>query len=156
MGKINNEKITKRIIEETKVNIAEGIPQQLSNVIAPVIVANEQPQIQIADKSSAGALFTASTTKRTFITSLSIAASSNAQSADREAAIVTTPKGKASTSTICLKISSGAADENNDAMSVIYPFPYEIEKGSSVTLSFTTSTARANCSYYEIDSIERK
>ncbi len=164
MAKVNNEKITKRILEETKSNIAEGIPQQLSNVISPVIVSNELPEIKIATGSAidaaSGTIFTTSSTKRTFIVGVLLGLSKSAASTSLYSSIKAYLKTIPGTQSNLLFIPYEPSTAGQFFNSIMFSNPIEILKGTAVTTTNQAAVASidnyAVIYYYEVDSIDRK
>ena len=161
MAKINNTEVTKRIVEDGKVSVSEGIPNQLSNIISPVLVVNPQRVVTfLGDMSTSSTgthiLYASSATKETYVTGVWLAVADDATSDSGRSRIVVTVNGVAHDLLSSRKLTTTATSSTQE---MVYPVPIKIDKGSNVNLmlSFTAGVevVAAGVVGYEVDSLTK-
>lgn len=158
MASNNNANVLRRFLELVKGNVADGLPNQISNVISPVLMINPRPEIQIAVKdasdTTSSTIFTTHATKRTFVIGATLTINKDVNNDGGSSKITCVPKGKsANTDIVKINYEPLTASSNLTSSITFDCTPIELEKGSLVRIVNATATASIDSGaivfYYE-------
>lgn len=144
MATINNPETLKKIVMDAGIQTAyDSIPTRLANSVVPVIVANPKPIVNIVKWiASVGTgtqtLYTTPTDKDFFLTNVIISAQADVNCDNTVYDVTATPdEGGA---IILLRLPKITLTVFQDSISVVFPHPIKIARGTTITFG-TTYTA---------------
>jgi len=144
MTTIHNSKIQERILREAKIQLSvDSVPTQLAEKVVPVLISNPVQEVFVkrgtASDSTSATIYTASTTKRTYLTGMLITLTKDDSNTGKLSNIgVTLKTGLFSFIGYIRYRPSNAAEYQQ---SVFFSEPLEIEPGSGVILNNQSATA---------------
>lgn len=137
MVNIHNDEVTRRLVEDTKLSISEGIPNQLSQTIAPVLIVNPRITSNVLKQLNNIAtgnltIFRTPIDKDFYLTSAFIAYSKDGSCNNTELRLVVVlPDG--STNDL-LSIPSITLIANESNLSQSFNPPVKLQRDSEITL----------------------
>ena len=155
MARINNTQTIKRIMDDGGIQTAiDDVPTQLASKVVPVLVSNpnrgENPLVLSADRSTTGAqtVLTGSTTKRFYLTSISLAYTCNATCDCVEYNTRIKPKGSSAFKEVINLLKETTTAGNGTHTRTFNP-PIPLKKGETnvdFSQTFTAGTSKVSCS----------
>lgn len=160
MATINNTQLLKGLIEKAKIQLsADQVPTQLAEKIVPVIVAEPEKNIFIADllvsdSAIKTTIHTCHATKRTFIVGCSLSVSKDAINNSLNTSILASTKGQSENQILIMRYEPTTAGSNM-YQEKTFVYPIELEKGSNISMSSSQGTAsidtHATLYLYEVE-----
>lgn len=156
MPKINNREVLKRIEREGFIQAGiDKVPDQLGATIAPVLVCNPKPIAVIKGGTCTNAttttVHTCNSNRKTFITAASLTLIKDATATSTRSRIMVVIDG---VSVPLLQIPGITLTAQTEALSITFPTPIEVDKGSVITIVNSANTANVladgTISYYEV------
>jgi len=159
---INNSEVTKRFVEDGKISIPEGIPNELTRQIVPVLVVNPLRVSDIIKSGTANGgnttLYTADTDKDFYITAMWVSEGFDSDT-DGIAYITATVKG---TATRIIGCNSGMVTSPNGiggstgSNSINSNFALKVDRGSQIVLTESGgNTAQGGFYGYYVDTLNK-
>lgn len=147
--KIQSKEIIDKISEELKLQPALEIPRELMDKIQLVYGINPEPKIQIlsgsANDSATATIHTTSDVKDTFLVGITLTVAKSVLSTSIESAInCTTEEGDLERAILRLRYEPVTAGQFSESMT--FPFPIKLKRGTTITVTNTTSIASIDAS----------
>jgi hypothetical protein len=147
MAYIDNSETKRELDEAIRGNAQTNIsPASIANQVVPVININPKEYLNInviSRRTSAGTIITTNTIKDTYLMAVQLSAELNGAGTG-EARISATPRGQASSSIYAHNLRATiATDADSQSGSITFPKGILLEKGSTITLTLSVTTASA-------------
>lgn len=156
MVDVTNGDVIQQLVETAGVQSAEGVPKQLATVISPVIVINPQKFVTsistgLANSTSA-TIGTTSAVKDTYLTGAYMSFVKDV--ANLSTAVSLTATAFDGTSIIILRAATESALAERGDISITFPVPFKLARGTTIALAATNGTAkiamRGTVFFYEV------
>lgn len=142
MAQINNSDLTNALVQGAKISSArDKIPDQLGQTVVPILDVTPRKHrvldiCQTATRTTSGStnLFTSSTSYDTFLVSCSLAMIKDATCDDASGAAATITAVVNAVTVSLLNIPGITLTACNESISISFPFPLKIDRGTSVSI----------------------
>lgn len=150
MAQIHNSDLSKELTDGAKIQVSrDAVPNQLAEKVVPVMEVNPKllkrckPLVAVSSLSNAtsATIFTCDSDRDTYLTSAQLSIIKDATSTSTDISIkVMSPE--LTTSQSILRIRCLTLTPQNDSISISFPFPMLLKRGSIIAI--TSDTAVAN------------
>lgn len=163
MVDVQNTEVIDRISQDIKESNLNTLPKTLNNSVQPILIINPlertNPVHASGNASTTGTvtIFTTPSSRDFYITSIALAFTADATSDSTSVLVSGQIHGQAATTLLVLRKAATVA--NNQSLSVSFPVPLRMERGTTITTTsaFTVGaqTSTTSISGFTVDTLQK-